>query len=96
MVVKIELPVDANGRAVPVLWVRNVQDLADTNVSTALNSPIVRVVAKDAGLTIEFGEAPDGTGDLIYLPQNDVEYFKITPGYKVKVAGGSIQVGECY
>lgn len=75
---------------------QNVQDVADTASSTALNSEIVRVVAQDANITVEFGEAPTGAGDLIYMPQGDVEYFKITPGHLLRSVGGIAQVGECY
>ena len=46
----------------------------------------VRVVA-DAACHIEFGASPTATTSKVYLPADDVEYFKVSPGEKVAVIG---------
>lgn len=46
----------------------------------------VRVIS-DAACHIEFGSNPTATTSTIYLPAEDVEYFKVSPGEKVAVIG---------
>jgi hypothetical protein len=46
----------------------------------------VRVVA-DAACHIEFGTSPTATTSKIYVPADDIEYFKVSPGEKVAVIG---------
>lgn len=50
------------------------------------NIDYVRVCA-DAACHIEFGVNPTATTSKIYLPADDVEYFKVSPGEKVAVIG---------
>jgi hypothetical protein len=52
----------------------------------AANIEYVRVCA-DAACHIEFGVNPTATTSKIYLPADDVEYFKVSPGEKVAVIG---------
>jgi len=52
----------------------------------AANIDYVRVCA-DAACHIEFGVNPTATTSKIYLPADDVEYFKVSPGEKVAVIG---------
>ena len=42
----------------------------------------VRVVA-DAACHIEFGSNPTATTSKVYVPADDIEYFKVSPGEKV-------------
>lgn len=44
-------------------------------------------VAADAACHIEIGVNPTATTSSIYLPADDYEYFKISPGEKVAVIG---------
>jgi hypothetical protein len=46
----------------------------------------VRVVA-DAACHIEFGTSPTATTSKVYVPADDIEYFKVSPGEKVAVIG---------
>jgi hypothetical protein len=46
----------------------------------------VRVVA-DAACHIEFGTNPTATTSKVYVPADDIEYFKVSPGEKVAVIG---------
>jgi hypothetical protein len=46
----------------------------------------VRVVA-DAACHIEFGSNPTATTSKVYVPADDIEYFKVSPGEKVAVIG---------
>lgn len=46
----------------------------------------VRVVG-DAACHIEFGSSPTATTSKVYLPADDIEYFKVSPGEKVAVIG---------
>ena len=46
----------------------------------------VRIVA-DADCHIAFGVNPTATTSSIYVPADDVEYFKVSPGEKVAVIG---------
>ena len=46
----------------------------------------VRVVA-DAACQIEFGTSPTATTSKVYVPADDIEYFKVSPGEKVAVIG---------
>ena len=46
----------------------------------------VRVVA-DASCHIEFGSNPTATTSKVYVPADDIEYFKVSPGEKVAVIG---------
>ena len=46
----------------------------------------VRIVA-DADFHIAFGVNPTATTSSIYVPVDDVEYFKVSPGEKVAVIG---------
>jgi len=46
----------------------------------------VRVVA-DAACHIEFGSSPTATTSKVYVPADDIEYFKVSPGEKVAVIG---------
>lgn len=50
------------------------------------NIEYVRIAA-DAACHLEFGVNPTATTSTIYLPANDFEYFKISPGEKVAVIG---------
>lgn len=52
----------------------------------AANIEYVRVCA-DAACHIEFGVNPTATTSKIYLPADDVEYFKVSSGEKVAVIG---------
>lgn len=52
----------------------------------AANIEYVRVCA-DAACHIEFGVNPTATTSKIYLPADDIEYFKVSPGEKVAVIG---------
>ena len=46
----------------------------------------VRIVA-DADCHIAFGVNPTATTSTIYVPADDIEYFKVSPGEKVAVIG---------
>ena len=46
----------------------------------------VRVVA-DAACHIEFGSNPTATTSKVYVPADDIEYFKVSHGEKVAVIG---------
>ena len=46
----------------------------------------VRVIA-DAACHIQFGVNPTATTSTIYLPADDIEYFKVSAGEKVAVIG---------
>ena len=46
----------------------------------------VRVVA-DAACHIEFWSNPTATTSKVYVPADDIEYFKVSPGEKVAVIG---------
>ena len=46
----------------------------------------VRVVA-DAACHIEFGSSPTATTSKVYVPADNIEYFKVSPGAKVAVIG---------
>lgn len=50
------------------------------------NIEYVRVCA-DAACHIEFGVNPTATNAKIYLPADDIEYFKVSAGEKVAVIG---------
>lgn len=50
------------------------------------NIEYVRIVA-DADCHIAFGVNPTATTSSIYVPVDDVEYFKVSPGEKVAVIG---------
>jgi hypothetical protein len=50
------------------------------------NIEYVRIVA-DADCHIAFGVNPTATTSSIYVPADDVEYFKVSPGEKVAVIG---------
>jgi hypothetical protein len=52
----------------------------------AENIEYVRIAA-DAACHLEFGVNPTATSSKIYLPADDYEYFKISPGEKVAVIG---------
>ena len=50
------------------------------------NVEYVRVIA-DAACHIQFGVNPTATTSTIYLPADDIEYFKVSAGEKVAVIG---------
>lgn len=50
------------------------------------NIEYVRVVA-DAAVHIEFGTNPTATSSTIYLPADDIEYFKVSGGEKLAAIG---------
>jgi len=56
--------------------------------STAISDNIFYVrIAADAACHLEIGVNPTATTSSIYLPADDYEYFKISPGEKVAVIG---------
>lgn len=56
--------------------------------STAISDNIFYVrVAADADCHLEIGVNPTATTSSIYLPADDYEYFKISPGEKIAVIG---------
>jgi hypothetical protein len=52
----------------------------------AENIEYVRIAA-DAACHIEFGVNPTATTSKVYVPADDIEYFKVSPGEKVAVIG---------
>jgi hypothetical protein len=65
--------------------------LASTGTSSATaafgaNIEYVRVIS-DADVHIEFGKSPTATTSTIYLPADDVEYFKVSEGEKLAAIG---------
>ena len=56
--------------------------------SAAISDNIFYIrVAADADCHLEIGVSPTATTSSIYLPADDYEYFKISPGEKVAVIG---------
>jgi hypothetical protein len=56
--------------------------------STAISDNIFYVrIAADAACHLEIGVNPTATTSSIYLPADDYEYFKISPGEKIAVIG---------
>jgi len=56
--------------------------------SAAISDNIFYIrVAADADCHLEIGVNPTATTSSIYLPADDYEYFKISPGEKVAVIG---------
>lgn len=56
--------------------------------STAISDNIFYVrIASDADCHLEIGVNPTATTSSIYLPADDYEYFKISPGEKIAVIG---------
>ena len=56
--------------------------------STAISDNIFYVrIAADAACHLEIGVNPTATTSSIYLPAEDYEYFKISPGEKIAVIG---------
>ena len=45
------------------------------------------IVVADAACHIEFGTSPTATTSKVYVPADDIEYFKVSPGEKVAVIG---------
>lgn len=52
------------------------------------NIEYVRVIS-DAACHIEFGVNPTATTSKIYIPADDVEYFKVSAGEKIAVIGSA-------
>jgi hypothetical protein len=52
----------------------------------AENIEYVRIAA-DAACHLEFGVNPTATTSKVYVPADDIEYFKVSPGEKVAVIG---------
>jgi hypothetical protein len=67
------------------------QMLTPAGASTASSSfssqtEYVRV-ASDSDVHIVFGASPTATANDIFLPANEIELFKVSPGEKVAVIG---------
>jgi len=52
------------------------------------NIEYVRVVS-DAAVHIEFGVNPTATASTIYVPADDIEYFKVSAGEKLAAIGSA-------
>jgi hypothetical protein len=73
------------------MQVKSTEKVASSGTSAqsaafADNIYYVRVVA-DAACHIEFGTSPTATTSKVYVPADDIEYFKVSPGEKVAVIG---------
>ena len=73
------------------MQVKSTEKVASSGTSAqsaafADNIYYVRVVA-DAACHIEFGTNPTATTSKVYVPADDIEYFKVSPGEKVAVIG---------
>ena len=73
------------------MQVKSTEKVASSGTSAqsaafADNIYYVRVVA-DAACHIEFGSNPTATTSKVYVPADDIEYFKVSPGEKVAVIG---------
>jgi hypothetical protein len=67
---------------------KSTQKVTSSVQSAAISDNIFYIrVAADADCHLEIGVSPTATTSSIYLPADDYEYFKISPGEKVAVIG---------
>lgn len=86
-----ELQKDDLGNIIDVLLPWTSADVADWAQSSALDGTVVRVAAK-ADVTVEIGTNPTAAATGCYLPEGNVEYFKITRNDKISPTWGIINV----
>ncbi len=68
---------------------RTVSDTSAQTAATNASTEYIRVVADTDGVFIAFGANPTATASSIFIPANEPEIFKISPGEKVAIKGTS-------
>jgi hypothetical protein len=94
---KAALLLDRNGFPIPVVGLKDSQDVDGTLISAksdAIIGNLVRIVAKtgDAGITVTTGADPTALATSIFIPPFGELWLPIIIGYKVAVLGGKANI----
>jgi hypothetical protein len=92
MAKKVYLPVDSNGKAIPIIKLNDPQEVLSGAQSLPINGKIVRICATDGAIRFEVGANPTATATSHFLADQAEIWLPCEVDDKVSVLGGPANV----